>query len=377
MLTKESASRLSRCLVACNIYVSAGQVRCAPFLFQLLLEAQQECVRLRRSSSSSSLAVVHAYADGPYDRSSFHVAGSPTLVASLASHIAASAASTLQQTRRDPEGTLITAHPTVGLVDHVSVLPLSQKKVDEKIPLVSLEEWTRTLEMDCPKGIIPQRDKMYHSASSLNLAATLPSGWVARTVGHALEQVGVQVFWYGHADPHETPLAKVRKDKTEFFKSLPSSPSTMGQATVGAPPYFVENYNIQVATHDKRMAQSLTKWVRSRDGGLPFVEALTLSYGTIPGRCVEDDPIPVYEVACNLLNPTVTSTKDIDVRVQTWIMANHDVKDASIAMVQSSYRVGTTVDMCLSALYETSTPEGEQEYNQRIRNALEGYLKDR
>jgi hypothetical protein len=410
MLTKESASRLSKCLVACNIYVSAGQARWAPFLFQLLEEAQQECTRLRRGSSSSSLAVVHAYADGPYDRSSFHVAGSSTLVASLASHIAASAATTLSSLRQQEEETkklqassdesssVITTHPTVGLVDHVTVLPLPQKQQSDEESSLScspttfaLDEWVRTLEMDCPPTTpTSEIEKSNHSSinPSKNATPTLPSGWVARSVGRALEQAGVQVFWYGHADPHQTPLAQVRKEKTNFFQSLPSGPTIMGQATVGAPSEFVENYNIQVATHDKRKAQSLTKWVRGRDGGLPFVEALTLPYGTTSidkdGKKDIEQAIPVFEVACNLLNPAVTSTNDIDARVQTWVDNNNNnnrddggaSNSCSSATVLSSYRVGTTKDMCLKALHETSTSKGEEEYNRRIRDALVGYLKD-
>jgi hypothetical protein len=96
MLSRE-ASRLSKtCMVACNIYVSAGTPHYAPFLLQLLEDAQQHCRQLRHNTSDKnsshsnnhSLTVVHAYADGPYDRSSFHVAGSPCLVADIASRIA-------------------------------------------------------------------------------------------------------------------------------------------------------------------------------------------------------------------------------------------------------------------------------------------------
>ncbi len=376
MLPKDSASRLSRCLVACNIYVSAGQARWAPFLLDLLNDAQQECTRLRQQQQhqpqqqqqSTSLAVVHAYADGPYDRSSFHIAGSSTLVASLASHIAVTAVKTLHSLRQqelnktlDERYVGTAAHPTVGLVDHVAVLPLSPQLVDSLTMTLSHDEWIHDYQQDVPPNLNANCQLLNPSTP------TVPTGWVARTVGMALEQAGVQVMEYGYADPNQTPLAQVRKRNTQFFKALPSLSSAtllVGQSTVGAPTHFVENYNIQLVTADKRNAQTLTKWVRSRDGGLPFVEALTLPYGVH-----RETKEPIYEVACNVLNPTVTSTNDIDQRVQTWITNtnNHN-------LVRRSYRVGTTVDMCWKALQETNTVTGEQAYNKKVRSAMEAFL---
>jgi len=338
----------------------------------LLENAQEECTRLRKASTRSSysrLAVVHAFADGPYDRSSFHVAGSSTLVASLASHIAVKAVTSLSSLRRQEAAAATQAdvtpqmdsrHPTVGIVDHVAVLPLSEERVDEA-SILSLEDWNKDFQADT--GFI---DLDLQSPTNFP-----PTGWVARTIGHFLKQEGVQVFWYGHADSNETALAQVRKEKTRFFDALPSIPSEAGQATVGAPPSFVENYNIQVATRDKKQAQALTKWVRSRDGGLPFVEALTLPYVTVAGADADKEPVPVYEVACNLLNPSVTSTRHIDARVEQWKAQNYQ-KDC--LEVRSSYRVGTTSEMCLKVLEETGTEQGEREHNQKVRDALKGFL---
>jgi hypothetical protein len=129
------------------------------------------------------------------------------------------------------------------------------------------------------------------------------------------------------------------------------------QATVGASPHFVENWNVCLNSNcDKATAQGLTKKIRGRDGGLPFVEALPLPYG--PNR---------LEAACNLLNPKQTSSDDIEAKVQAW-EHHHD-------LVEKGYQVGTTVDMCLQALEQTNTPEGEVEYNRQVRKRLEGYLK--
>jgi hypothetical protein len=183
-------------------------------------------------------------------------------------------------------------------------------------------------------------------------------------------KAGVGVFFYGHATAQQTPLATVRgRESTQFFRSLPtissnsnSSTSTsldgvIVQATVGASPHFVENWNVHLNSNcDKATAQGLTKEIQGRDGGLPFVEALNLPYG--PNR---------FEVACNLLNPKQTSSDDIEAKVQAW-EHHHD-------LVEKGYRVGTTVDMCLQALEQMSTPESEVEYNRQVRKRLEGYLK--
>jgi hypothetical protein len=178
MLSRE-AGRLSKtCLVACNIYVSAGLPHYAPFLLQLLEDAQQHCRQLRRytsdeSSSHSndhSLAVVHAYADGPYDRSSFHVAGSPCLVADLASRIATRAVQTLSSLRHEvaSDATTGTPHPTVGLVDHMAVLPLAHN--DE--PLAA-EEW-----IEASDGLF-SIDILSKNKDDIVPSRTVPSGWVA------------------------------------------------------------------------------------------------------------------------------------------------------------------------------------------------------
>jgi hypothetical protein len=209
MLSRE-AGRLSKtCLVACNIYVSARLPHCAPFLLQLLEDAQQHCRQLRRNTSDDSsnysnghnLAVVHAYADGPYDRSSFHVAGSPCLVADLASQSATRAAQPLSSLRHEEvsNSTTGTPHPTVGLVEHVAVLPLAHN--DE--PLTA-EEW-----IEASDGLL-SIDIISKNKDNIVPSRTVPYGWVARAIVHVMEsKAGVGVFFYGYATAQQTPLATV------------------------------------------------------------------------------------------------------------------------------------------------------------------------
>jgi glutamate formiminotransferase len=325
-------------IIACNVYVSAGAPHYADLLTNLLANSQEHCRQIKAEARSMgttplenevvsefNIAVVHAFADGPYDRSSFHLAGTPFLVTDAASTLVSQAVEAIekQKASEHDSSTTSTPHPRVGLVDHVSILPLYEinEKADLSEPM---------------------------------------TGWIAKSIGETMEGMGVDVLYYGYAHPNRTPLATVRREKTTFFQTNQSSNNVhladRGQATVGAPEHFTENFNIRLKPGtSKSMAQSLTKHVRERDGtGLPFVEALTLPYG-------KDQ----FEVACNLLNPTKTSTWDILDRVQSWKHADQ---------IERSYRVGTTAQMCIQALERTDTQQGEQAYNAQVMEQFQKHL---
>ena len=88
-------------LVACNIYITAAATASST-LPSLLARAQDHCRQLRlqnctqqqqeeeqidsgsNNKRSVAAAIVHAYADIPYDRSSFHLAGQSDCVAEVA-----------------------------------------------------------------------------------------------------------------------------------------------------------------------------------------------------------------------------------------------------------------------------------------------------
>ena len=349
-------SKVSRSLVACNIYVSAGgHPNHRDFLLGLLGETQELCRRKNKNAQATEpksldqrVVVVHAFRDGPYDRSSFHLAGAPDMVADVGSSLAERAVKTLidletagqNSMGSNSEQSVGKRHPTVGLVDHVSVLPLDEKKADSG------------------KNEI--------------------TGSVAQTIGKSLKSLGADVLYYGDAHPSGKELAQVRRDSTKFFEdNKPASNGgrwdetnsagknsttiPVGQATVGAPHQFVENFNIRLRSGvPKAVARTLTECVRERGGkGLPFVEALTLAYG-------QDQ----YEVACNLLNPSVTSAGDIEDRAKAWEQ-QQEGGNAS-GLIDTAYRVGTTNDMCLEALRDVSSADGEMAHNRRVYERLEG-----
>jgi hypothetical protein len=366
-----------RAIVACNVYVSAGKPKHKQLLMDLLEKTQEHCLHLntKNNSPKERVVVVHAFSDGPYDRSSFHLAGTPDLVAIVGSSLAINAVDALmcfetsleeddfRRIRNEIEQPI---HPTVGLVDHVSILPL-----DEDI------------------NSIDDSDDDNNNDDDENI-----TGSVARKIGEALSMKNVDVLYYGRAHPARTPLATVRRESTRFFHSPDEKKDnsgneigdleekngiSVGQTTVGATDRFVENYNIRLRPSVSRtVARSLTENIRERSGmGLPLVEALTLAYGS-----------DQYEVACNLLDPSVTSAEDIEQRMRLWekqhqkLLQNqqqppHEQEQEQKfipGLVDKSYRVGTTSNLCLNALREVDTMEREKAYNKAIKKGLGTYL---
>jgi glutamate formiminotransferase len=358
--TAAAASRFSQSLVACNVYVSAGgKPNHVSILLNLLQQAQEDCTRLdgnnskptttllhgeSRSSTetTSSAAIVHAYADPVYNRSSFHLAGTAENVANVASNLASQA---IQVLRKEMINELEDCddqayhHPFVGLVDHVTVMPLASE------------------------------NKIFQPGASQPPQIFQPltaSGWAARSIGQRLSELQVQVYYYGHAHPETTPLATIRRERTNFFTSggllePDSSQPTTEVATVGAPQVFAENYNIRLTNQcSKKRAQSLTRLVRERDGGLPGVEALTLPYSN--GR---------WEVACNLLHPGEASAEDIQALVDQW-QAQQQAETGKV-LVEQGYRVGTSEEQCLRVL-GLSSNEQRKQHDEDLRERLESFM---
>ena len=392
-----------RNFLACNVYVSAGGLRRhGPILMDLLKETQDKCSQTDATTQNIAFdknaevcVVVHAFSDAVYNRSSFHLAGSEGMLASVVSDLVKNAHRRLKddEVKKQDFGTssnrenLVVHHPYVGLVDHISVMPLDPQSDNSGATSVK----------NGATGVDP-------SASSDTFVPSTSWGRAARTIGKSIEQSDTHVFYYGSADPYNTPLAKVRRTKTNFFKSgglgdLPASSSktsaiqtntdddvrnvprkVLDVATVGAPSEFVENFNIRLTQNcNQQIAQSLTRWVRERDGGLSGVEALTLPYSN--GQ---------YEAACNLLQPQIGSAEAIHEKVQEWASrmaktyrptSDDSGEGDTDYFVEKAYRVGTTVNECLSVLNFVfqSGPKGNlslEEHNMQVRSQLGELLRE-
>jgi len=357
--------------VACNIYISAGRPYYYPTLSQLLRETIQHCRTIRSESSSmihkkqeqshsctteSNIVLVHAYVDIPYNRSSFHFAGRGSAITQVVSTLAFQALDRLspliqqehtqQEEEEEDNGkhesvsyTSSTRHPLVGLVDHISILPLHSNISNTRYSNQVMTEAKET----------------------------------ALSLANILEKRGVQVLKYGTAHPENVSLAMIRKTQTNFFQSggefvktssptLPSSSSSSlwGLCTIGSPMNFVENVNIRLSSHcSQSMAQTLTRKLRSRNGGIPGVEALTLPYS---GHR--------WEVACNLLQPHLGSMRDIEELCKEWEMENQRGGDA---WIESIYRVGTTEEQCLQTLMDSYDEDTLIQYESTIMNRFQSY----
>lgn len=264
------------------------------------------------------------------------MAGAADTVAEVASSIAINSIEGLASLPKQQTDAEASRHPFVGLVDHVSVMPLQPAAHNSS-------------------------DESQH-------------GKAASRIGKRLQEIGVQVFYYGDAHPEGTPLAVVRRERTNFFQSggLDNDETESlhaddkGVATVGAPAMFVENFNIRLTANcDLKTARSLTKFLRERDGGLLGVEGLTLPYGN--GR---------YEMAGNLLRPDVGSSDAVLTKLDEWV--EQTLKelpfDQKSDLVEIAYRVGTTSEQCLNGLAQCESPEDIIRHDQQVTEQFRTYL---
>ena len=270
------------------------------------------------------------------------MAGRPLHVANVATTLAEKAIQGLLLFPQDDETRIEQSrHPFVGLVDHIAVMSLAEGDIGHVFP--------STIHSNTPHGI------------------------TAEYIGNQLKETGVDVHFYGNACLDGTSLADVRRQRTNFFHSggLEADKTSQtqqrnlkGVATIGAPPTFVENFNIRLTDKcNQDMARSLTKALRERDGGLLGVEGLTLPYSN--NR---------YEIACNLLQPDVGSAEAIMERTQDW--AQKQLQSSPFQhmedLVEIGYRVGTTSEQCLRVLSLSS--EGLEEHDNHVVARLKGFL---
>ena len=410
-------------LVACNIYISAGQPHHAPLLLNLLQQAQTHarditsktvhngCPRTAANAAAAAagVTVVHAYADGPYDRSSIHLAGDEKSVALLASKVAISAIDSLveyhqtQTQEKEPcleggDGNNDTCtsstthsnsrHPLVGLVDHISIMPLVKDVVPTSNTSTSSSTTTTV------------KDETIVSKDTIVRRHDVAASKAAIQVAQALKGRGVNVQLYGTAHPTNLTLAQVRRDMS-FFQSgsllgrheehpqqelveqqqqQPENPPPplkeprnrllLGSCTVGSPPNFVENYNLRFTSRVPfAIAKTMTKRVRT----IPGVEALTLKYS--------DDRI---EVACNLTLPHQGSVFHVEECLDQWWMDHYGryVEDNPTIeeWVDAKYRVGTTVDQCRHVLdimnCEVKLKRHEEEVKMQFKNGFSSNHED-
>jgi hypothetical protein len=395
-------------LIAGNIYISTGgkSYESSTFLRKLLHAVQEECATIRRNHQDlqqeeherTTIVLAHAFADPCYDRSSLHLAGTSGAVAQVSSLIARLALHYKSEETNNAtnsyygttSSTQKTAHPYVGFVDHIALMPL----------LLPLNNDAVSLFLNNTNHRIDAQQQ-HHSCSQ-----------AAKSVGEYLTNVmGCVVHYYGSASIDHAPLSKVRRERTTFFQSgslesssVSSSPNSSSTSDtnknrpivvcVGSPFNFVENFNVRLsastvvakdagiemtssdaftnaAVGGKRAAMSLCRTLRERDGGLEGVEALTLPYHdststttaattdhnttTINSRCSStSSSSSSWEVACNLLSPYnstgVSRKEEIRHKTMEWLLHYNTNNPHMAIRIDKMYSVGTTQEQCFHCL---------------------------
>jgi len=170
---------------------------------------------------------------------------------------------------------------------------------------------------------------------------------LARRVGRRIgEELGIPVFFYEEAAtrPERRNLADVRAGQFEGLRDLigrdparapdfgpPRIHPTAGATAVGAR-FFLIAYNVNLDSADVKLAKSIAKQIRERDGGLKCVKAL--------GFFLEDRQLA--QVSMNLTNYQVTSIERAYAEIEKLARA------AGVALRESEL-VGLAPDAALPA----------------------------
>jgi glutamate formiminotransferase len=144
---------------------------------------------------------------------------------------------------------------------------------------------------------------------------------LARRVGRRIgEELQIPVFFYEEAAtrPERRNLADVRSGEFEGLRDLigkdparapdfgpPRIHPTAGAVAVGAR-FFLVAYNVNLETQDVKLAKSIAKQIRERDGGLKCVKAL--------GFFLDDKKLA--QVSMNLTNYQVTSIERVYAEIE-------------------------------------------------------------
>jgi glutamate formiminotransferase len=361
-------------LIGCNIYVTTGgDEQHIPLLNDLVQRTQKNfeeksSKKYVRNLSPKSLdeiteiemetslieddeserydlgVLVHVYTDPVYNRTSFHLAGTAEIILDVAIDLIQQSVIELRKLQDSLDPSIhVLAHPHIGLVDHVAV-----------VPLITGEE-----------ARILDANTMFVPHFILTHAAN-----VARKIGKAMrDTLNIHIFFYGLAQPKKISLFKVRQRRTNFFKtngkittgSMEPNIPTTESCTVGAPDEFVENYNVRLKdTCSKKTAQYLSRLVREKDGGLEGVEALAFAYSN--NR---------WEVACNILRPYAGGA---NVEQLKEVFRDWNVKKD---IMEKGYRVGTTQEQSIKVIeYVSRSATHRQTHDENVMKNFQTYFQE-
>ncbi len=191
-------------------------------------------------TSVPGVTVLNRHIDPDHNRSVITFVAAPELIVEGALRAVARAAELIDLTRHKGE------HPRIGATDVLPFVPVSGVTIDDCVAL-------------------------------------------ARAAGRRIwKELSIPVYFYERAAlrPDRARLENVRGKgfenlRTEIAVNPERAPDvgekrihpTAGAIAVGARPFLIA-FNVTLKTNDLRIAQSIARAVRERDGGLPFVKAL-------------------------------------------------------------------------------------------------------
>ena len=379
--------------VAAVVYVSEGSNEKILTSLKTIVKEAATTASVERCSTSSLLgaSLLNVFSDPHYNRSSFVIAGSvPDAVAQTAFALTKAALKAIPDLREHDA-----THPRIGIVDHISFAPLCPSEIDSvstTIVPTNAEEATTT------RTVHSQHDNIGVNMEDAAIAA-------ARLSESLALDLQLPVMVYGAARAKLTPvlpprtLAATRRQTPYFCKQAKNSGlagSSEGEFVkeeqdrdnadiwaevvpdLGGPVVdprvglcccgavqLVLNYNVRLNTTDRKVAAACVAAVRTRktrvankvgvaggnggsgtNGLYTPVEAVDPRYAGLPH--VEALPLKHengnFEVACNLLDPSVTPPSLVLDRVAEVAKKQFGVE------VDDAYTIGMTVGQIRSRL---------------------------
>ncbi|KAG6535083.1 glutamate formimidoyltransferase-like [Zingiber officinale] len=176
------------------------------------------------------------------------------------------------------------SHPRLGVVDHICFHPLAQATLPQ------VAEIAKSVACDIGKKL----------QAPIYLYGACHEG------GRTLDSIRRK---FGYFKPNSAGNQWTGSLKTEILELRPDvgplqPPPSKGIVVVGAT-RWVDNYNVPVWCTDIDSVRRIASKVRERGGGLKSVQAMALSHAA---GCIE--------VACNLLDPSITGADQVQSKVQ-------------------------------------------------------------
>ncbi|KAL6040145.1 formimidoyltetrahydrofolate cyclodeaminase [Balamuthia mandrillaris] len=256
--------------------------------YVIVSEGRNQGLLSRMKEAASSIpgaALLSSFSDETYHRSSFTLAGFREPLAQAALSICRLAVQELDLTQHGRED-VQAVHPRVGVVDLLPFYPLGEATTLQECGLLAATVGKRLVDEFPARASVaffgtahPLQRSLVETRRATNFFSLGGSG-----------QAGGQGLPPGRVEIKESSVIDLGADPVDQRTGL----------TVCGAMHYALNFNILLDTFDLAYARSIASRVRSSGGGpLPGVQAMALPH---------KDGV---EIACNLLQPEVSSPSQV------------------------------------------------------------------